>query len=63
LADAGAARGRLQVVIRLLSSVVGRHPDLDQALRSFGGSGILADAHAELDRWRAMVQAALQVVG
>jgi hypothetical protein len=63
--DLEAARGTLQATVRLLSSVTGRHPDLDQALRTFGvgGAGASGDVQTELDRWRGLCEAALGVVG
>ena len=61
--DTGTARGRLQGIARLLSSVMGRHPDLDQALRSFGSAAAQTDVRAELARWHEVVQAALATVG
>ncbi len=61
--DPEAARGRMQGIVRLLSSVMGRHPELDQALRTFGASDTSADVQAELARWQALVENALATVG
>jgi hypothetical protein len=64
IVDPAAARGRLFAIARLLSSVMGRHPDLDQALRLFGNApAAQLDVHAELLRWQELVQAALAGVG
>ena len=61
--DPAGARGELQATVRLLSSVMGRHPELDAALRTFGSAGVGSDLPAEVARWRTLVESASSVVG
>jgi hypothetical protein len=61
--DPAEARERLLAIIRLLSSLTGRHAGLDQALRASGGApGAALDIRLESARWRALVEAALATV-
>lgn len=61
--DPASARGQLQAIVRLLSSVTGRHPELDQALRTFGAGAVNPDLENEVARWQKLVTTALGVVG
>jgi len=61
--DPASARGQLQGIVRLLSSVIGRHPELDQALRTFGAGALNPDLENEVARWQKLVTTAVGVVG
>jgi hypothetical protein len=62
--DAPTAHGRLGGIVRHLVSVLGRHPDLDEALRRFDPTAIAVESvAAELQRWKTLAETALSVVG
>jgi len=62
--DVDATHGRLEAVVQQLGSVMGRHPDLDDALRRFGVTPVVPEQlQGELLRWRGLIEAAASVVG
>ncbi|MBN1960919.1 MAG: hypothetical protein JW841_08225 [Deltaproteobacteria bacterium] len=62
--DVSTALGRLFSIVRLLSSVMGRYPDLDDALRNFGNKAASQlDVKAEIQHWKQLVKMALLAVG